>query len=747
MPQILCKHCGMPNAPERMVCSFCHQPLHVVDDEGDSIRPGDVPTKKSTGELEPILPQWLRDARANARRAEEENVLSDAQPDSFKPPQKEEGPPDLLAGLEYLSHQEQDDELPGWMSSAPPAPPAPTKPEPEGQVFNRRQELHWEDEPADELGGLATTPIPAAPESGESMLPWMNEIDKQPPVEKEEIPSWMDEKSEAPQDLPAVSPFSSGTIAPPGTGELTDWMAALGSEAPAPDSAASGTDDSLGQWLSTLPPVDSSASPEPAGDTAAESDLPDWMKSSAEPDMPPPQAAPEAPLPGWMNSFRETIQTPEPEPEPNPPAADMPVAPAFSSDALAGEQSGDLFSAETPDWLSNIVSDEGKPESGESAAETLNEPIAPADLPSWVQAMRPVESVLPDADSAIPLPEGPVEEKGPLAGLQGVLPLTGGFIQPGKPKAQAIRLQVGEAQQADASLLEKMLISETEAKPLGGSGMLASQRVLRWVLSALLILLASVFLVTGMQSVPLPVALPAETNLMLPVLDALPQNAPVLIIFDYEPALAGELEASAAPLIDHLIGLRRPRLTLLSTSPTGSALAERFLHNTQSQHAYQLNQDYIDLGYLPGGMLGILSFAENPRLSVPSAGWNKPPAQDMQHLSDYAAILLLTDQAETARAWVEQTGNRRAGVPLLVVSSAQAAPMIQPYLLSGQVNGLLSGIQGGAAFTGSLGHSSLGGAWDAYNYTTLLAALLMVFGGFWNLIAGARARRRAMDEV
>jgi hypothetical protein len=263
-----------------------------------------------------------------------------------------------------------------------------------------------------------------------------------------------------------------------------------------------------------------------------------------------------------------------------------------------------------------------------------------------------------------------------------------------------------------------------------------------------LILLVAFFLVTGSQSVPLPAALPAESGLLLPALDALPEGASVLMIFDYEPALAGELEAAAAPFVDRVLALRHPRVTILSTSPTGGALAERFFANTQTRHNYQPGQNYINLGYLPGGTIGILSFAENPRAAMPSSQWVTAAAQDVNRFSDYAAVILLTDQAETARAWVEQTASQRGDTPLLVVSSAQAAPMIQPYLFSGQVNGLVSGLYGGAAFEGSSGlDSPVRGYWDAYNFATLLAVLLIVLGGLWNFIAGVRARQQGLGEI
>jgi hypothetical protein len=85
---------------------------------------------------------------------------------------------------------------------------------------------------------------------------------------------------------------------------------------------------------------------------------------------------------------------------------------------------------------------------------------------------------------------------------------------------------------------------------------------------------------------------------------------------------------------------------------------------------------------------------------------------------------------------------------LLIVSSAQAAPMIQPYLLSGQVNGLVNGLHGGAAFGQVTGFSSLVRRyWDTYNLSTLFAAMLIVVGGLWNFTAGVRARQQGLEEV
>lgn len=744
MAELLCPNCGTPNPDEGTVCSFCGQPLLPV--AGESIRPGETPTKKITSELEPILPQWLREARETARRAAEEAAKETSAAASEAPSSKDESP-DWLAGLESVSREAEEEEIPDWLRGAAP-PAAPSAPEKIEVPFPRRQEIRWEEETEEETGPTAEESPSVAAEGEEFLPPWLRGVAEESSAKKDEIADWLAGQQPAPAPQQSVSPFPAGSLEPPSTGELTDWLDKAMAESTAPGAkAGKQPEEAEGDWLSSLPRGEAAFAPADSEETfGADLDLPDWLKSAGPP-APAEETPSQVPLPDWMASLRE----PEAKTEPPAKAAEStPQAPrqaAFVSEEGLLEQgeADELFSIELPDWLSKAAPAEEKaaPQGGPPP-----EAIAPAELPSWVQAMRPVETVLPGGEAALPPAEGPLEESGPLAGLRGVLPRAGELIQPGKPRPQGMRLQVNESQQADAALLEQMLAAETQAKPIRSEHTLSSQRILRWALSALLILLAALSLLSGSQSVPLPAALPPEAALGLPVLDALPQGAPVLMIFDYEPALAGEVEAAAAPFVDRMLGLASPRVTVLSTSPTGAALAERFFAKTQARHNYRPGRDYVNLGYLPGGEMGIRAFAENPRAAMPSPQWESPAAQEARRFADYAAVLLLTDQAAAARAWVEQTEGRREGRPLLIVSSAQAAPMIQPYLLSGQVNGLVSGLHGGAAFEAFSGLGSpVRRYWDAYHFVLLFAVVTVVIGSLWNVIAAARSRRQGLDEA
>ena len=124
MADILCPHCNMPNPDDQNVCSFCRQPLHIAAND-EAIRPGDMPTKKTTAELEPLLPQWLRDTRSRARQDAEDEQAEQAAAELAKPASEEPSAPDWLAGLEAAARDEDEEKLPDWMRGIGPAEPAP----------------------------------------------------------------------------------------------------------------------------------------------------------------------------------------------------------------------------------------------------------------------------------------------------------------------------------------------------------------------------------------------------------------------------------------------------------------------------------------------------------------------------------------------------------------------------------------------------------------------------------------------
>lgn len=88
------------------------------------------------------------------------------------------------------------------------------------------------------------------------------------------------------------------------------------------------------------------------------------------------------------------------------------------------------------------------------------------------------------------------------------------------------------------------------------------------------------------------------------------------------------------------------------------------------------------------------AFTQNPLLVSPFTVNMLPaaqsaPLQGVQSFQNFAAILVITDSADTGRASVEQAGPLRGSAPMVVVASSQAGPMLQPYYQFRQINGRL----------------------------------------------------------
>jgi hypothetical protein len=321
-----------------------------------------------------------------------------------------------------------------------------------------------------------------------------------------------------------------------------------------------------------------------------------------------------------------------------------------------------------------------------------------------------------------------------------------------KPLNYSIKLRVSDDQSLQADQLEQMLGVEAQAnKSTTLMDKKLPQRILRWVVATLVILVVALPIIGGKQNTSAPTIYPPELVAAREILFSLPPASPVLLVFDYEPAYSGELEVTAAPMVDNLI-FSGARFAILSTSPAGPALAEHFLKTTQSQHNYQSGLQYANLGYLAGGASGVLSFVLNPSQTIPRAldgslPWQSSLLQDVQSLEDFKAVIILTDNSDTAKIWVEQAGMALGETPLLMAISAQAEPMIRPYYDSKQIKGLVTGLAGGKAYEQAIQLSGLGQQyWDSFSYGLFIAELIIILGALWSIVSIWRNRKSVLEE-
>ncbi len=843
MAELQCPNCGRNNPDFLDTCQFCQNPLHPES----SLRLGESPVKKHTGELEPILPQWLKDVRQQAR----ESAAEDAADEAAKPKVRNE-PPDLLAGLAAQGKDERED-VPDWLAGMNPlgkskiAEPS-SAPEPVSDFFAQFEQNAPAAEPSASEETPATDDMPSwmsgsaeAPQSetrdelsewfskasaeesapvevDSNDMPWLNDTTATPslskPAEPEKEPedlgwlhaleestkqsqqpagpafepdarptgsedlSWLDQlggasaitfdtpashqpEIEKPQPAESASDDSSWLDALGSSGSLAsedsssapalpadalDWLKPQDAPKAAPfeeKPAESNLDWLKGTGQDTLihPPADETISPFtkiPTGSLDGGGDEPDWLKSATEaPSMPAPGA-----LSDWFKDDDAAAHSPL---QPVPIDPNFIPAPMDNSSSLSSKEIDSLFSVDMPDWIA-----ESKPAAEEGAsqqtpipsADVFDDSLAPVNLPSWVQAMRPAESAV--VASSAGADDAEAEREGPLAGLAGIIPVAP-IGSSRRPKSISLKLQASEEQQSAVSILEAVLAGESTARVIGAQAMVTSQRILRWVISAVFFIVLGTMSFLRAQNLPVSAELPPAARSSASIIARLPQNPNVLVVIDYEPALASEMEAVSGPMLDQLVLTTRARLYFVSTSPSGAALVERLLAKTGITSPtginYQLGTDYANLGYLPGGASGVRAFIDATPTNQPA-------------ISDYAAILVITDSGESGRLWVEQLVAKNQAdsaffdfQPLLFAASAQAAPLLQPYVDAEQINGLVGGLADAVRYE-YVNNSRPGIArtyWDSFGMGLLLAVALIAIGSLWSLILNLRTRRGAAE--
>ncbi len=540
-------------------------------------------------------------------------------------------------------------------------------------------------------------------------------------------------------EIPANEPVE---LTPDQLSEQIDSL--INPPSPPPSIPSPAIDD---EWLASL--LAEAGAGEPALETSPEESLPEpllenvgpfeaGMEEPTEAEQ-PPEALP-AEKPDWLTNL-EASSTIKMEGTVIPGELEQQKEIASSETPEEKEEQQPL----PPDWLTRSI-----PEATPPSSKPEEPSIAPAELPTWLEALRPADAVSPT---------GPVEDvssadivtAGPLAGLRGVISARPSAIRARKPPTYSIKLRVTEEQQGRVEMMQELLADEEKPTPLPSKTVITSQNIFRLIV-ALALLLPMIWMIISksqQSSTPQPGNIPGVVDFTQQI-QMLPPGAPVLMAFDYEAGFSGEMNVAIANVITQLVN-KKIYLTLVATTPSGPPLAESIIKDVYSHMDGNTGSyPYVaDLGYIPGGTMGLLGLAISPRSILPYSlseynVWAGAPLNAISTVSDFSAVIVMTNDPDTARIWIEQIGTRLGDTPLLIVTSSQAEPLILPYYEASpkQVQGMIAGLAGGVAYGRTVGNIQQNGVWDAYSVGVTISILIIIIGS----IAGGVVKMLAMNK-
>lgn len=216
----------------------------------------------------------------------------------------------------------------------------------------------------------------------------------------------------------------------------------------------------------------------------------------------------------------------------------------------------------------------------------------------------------------------------------------------------------------------------------------------RFAPAVLVAMLAIAWLVPGLDGVRLASGDDEASARVPATLDSLP-DAPVLLVgFDPDLGTYAEIRPTVRTLLADLLA-RDARLAFISLTPEGRALLLAELARLDRGEANPTR--ILDLGFIPGAEAALVSLARGlPADAEASGALARRIAADGMDAVDGLVVVGGNDIGP--RSWIEQLLPRVRPLPMVAVAPSVLLPELQPFVATGQIDGLLATPRDGAAY-------------------------------------------------
>ncbi len=245
------------------------------------------------------------------------------------------------------------------------------------------------------------------------------------------------------------------------------------------------------------------------------------------------------------------------------------------------------------------------------------------------------------------------------------------------------------------------------------------------------ILVALAVIIPMLLPVSLPVSISEPTQKLYDYIDALPAESTVMLAFDYGPSSLAELNPMAKALLKQCFDkdVRVVAITLVTDAPT---LASTLIQEVAAEKGAVDGEDYVFLGFRPGRTQVILGMGADIA-SVFETDYNGKATAEipmMKNVTNYDQIDLLIDLASssTTEEWITYA-NVQYDLQIATGVTGVIISQMYPYLQTGQLIGLISGILGAAEYERLIDAPAKGILWiNIESFVHLLIVILVIIG-------------------
>ncbi len=245
------------------------------------------------------------------------------------------------------------------------------------------------------------------------------------------------------------------------------------------------------------------------------------------------------------------------------------------------------------------------------------------------------------------------------------------------------------------------------------------------------ILVGLAVVIPTLSPLSLPITVSEPTQKLYDYIDALEPGSTLMMAFDYGPSSLAEPEPMAIAVLRHCFD-KEIRVIGVTLVDEAVLLAEELMREIGQEKGAVYGEDYVLLGYRPGDIQVILGMGTEIASVFASDYTGKPLSEIpvMENITNYAQINLLLDLAasSTVEEWIRYA-NTEYGLKIGAGVTGVIVSQMYPYLQTGQLVGLMSGLLGAAEYEKLIDASGDGTAWiNTESLVHLLIVGLVVIG-------------------
>lgn len=248
-----------------------------------------------------------------------------------------------------------------------------------------------------------------------------------------------------------------------------------------------------------------------------------------------------------------------------------------------------------------------------------------------------------------------------------------------------------------------------------------------WIFLGLFIIVAAA-MISGIRP---GVSISPHTEGLYEFIDTLPEGSVLIVSFDHEASSLPEISPIAEALLRHALA-RKHKLIGIALLAEGAAIGYRLMEQIGEEYDATYGEDYVYLGFKPQFIAAILSMGESIPQTFPedylgTPYTDLPLVREVENYGDVAGVISIADGSLTTH-WMEY-GRARYNVPVVAGVTAAMVTTYDPYLASGQMDAMLSGLRGAAEYEVLIRRPGGGGRGMLAQFSAHLYVILLVILG------------------